>query len=403
VTLSLVTVLGAGSVRAAGPTPPPAAGGSAAPTGQPAVRLPVMAYYYMWFAQSSWTRAKTDLPDLGAYNSTDHAVIAQHVAWARAAGVDVFIASWKNTPGLDLALSELVAESHRQGLKLVLIYEGLDVNRNPIPAATVSADISWFFEHYGSDSVFDVFGKPAVIWSGTWKFSSTDVASVRAAVGAPNRLLLLGSETSAADYQARATLFDGDAYYWSSGDPLSTPGYQKRLGDLATAVHSDRGLWLAPATVGFDARLNGGASVVDRRNGQTLTQSWADAIATKPDGIAVISWNEYTENSYLEPSQNYGYRYLDVLGSLTGAPSQTFGLLPSSSAVPSPSARTVQNASPSATPSEASRDPNSGAPPGNRTSGFDASASILVAAAVLIGLFLLGLATRRRPGNPSDE
>jgi hypothetical protein len=88
--------------------------------------------------------------------------------------------------------------------------------------------------------------------------------------------------------------------------------------------------------VGFDATLNGGTSVVDRRDGQTLTTAWQDAAATTPDGIAVISWNEYTESSYVEPSQNFGFRYLTVLAGLTGAAG------PLNTSVPSLGASTTQ-------------------------------------------------------------
>jgi len=360
-----------------------------------------MAYYYMWFNKSSWTHSKNDLPMLGAYDSTDKAVIAQQVAWAKAAGVNVFIASWKNTPSLDLALSELVAECHRQGLRLVLIYEGLDVNRNPIPATRVGADISWFLNQYGSDPVFDVFGKPAVIWSGTWKFSGADIATVRAQVGAPSRLLLLGSETSAAGYQARAPQFDGDAYYWSSGDPIATPGYQRRLTDLGHAVHAAGGLWLAPVTAGFDGTLNGGSMVVDRRDGETLTQAWTDAMATGPDGLAVISWNEYTESSYIEPSESYGYRYLQVLSGLDGASPAAIPTVPPRS----PSASATQPASPTArvSPAPAAGSPNFGAPLGSSGSGFDTWASLLVAVIVLGGLGMLALTMRRRSAGPADD
>jgi len=34
----------------------------------------------------------------------------------------------------------------------------------------------------------------------------------------------------------------------------------------------------------------------------------------------VISWNEYSENTHIEPSTTFRTRYLDVLGQLTGAP-----------------------------------------------------------------------------------
>jgi hypothetical protein len=38
-----------------------------------------------------------------------------------------------------------------------------------------------------------------------------------------------------------------------------------------------------------------------------------------PDAIGLISWNEFSENSHLEPSQNFGSRYLQVLADIRGA------------------------------------------------------------------------------------
>jgi hypothetical protein len=351
---------------------------------------PALAYYYMWFNTASWAHAKTDIPVLGTYTSTSPAVIKQHVTWAKQAGLDAFIVSWKSTPALNLALSTLITECHNQGLKLVLIYEGLDVNRNPIPVSQVQSDLIWFENQYGSDPVFDLYGKPAVIWSGTWQFSDADISSVRTAVDAPNKVLLLGSERSAADYQKRAGLFDGDAYYWSSGDPLSTPGYLKRLTDLAATVHASRGLWLAPASTGYDGRLNGGTTVVDRRNGATLTAGWADAQATNPDGIALISWNEFTENSYVEPSRNFGERYLVVLALLTGAPGPVHNPTPSPDAT-APLSPTAQASSSGPPVAAASGNSSHG-----RNSSNDLLASILVAALVLGGLVVVGYNLRSR-------
>ena len=370
---------------------------------------PVLAYYYMWFNKSSWTHTKTDLPNLGPYDSTDTAIIHQQVAWARASGVDAFIASWKNTPTLDTALAELVAECRNQGMKLVLIYEGLDVNRKPIPASTVGADLVWFADHYASDPVFNLYGKPAVVWSGSWQFTTAQIAAVRAQVGAPDRLLLLGSEKDATSYHARASLFDGDAYYWSSADPLSTPGYQQRMTQLGADVHANHGLWLAPAAVGFDARLNGGTTIVDRRDGATLRQAWSDALATAPDGLALISWNEYTENSYVEPSRNYGFRYLQVLASLTGAPGPA--VAPGGSpSVGSPSASPATTAS--ATPGASVAAGNVGAGPGNPSYGaalgrsqppYEWLGSVLVALLIIGALAILGVNRRRRTEQtPSD-
>jgi hypothetical protein len=342
---------------------------------------------------------------LGAYDSTDPAVIKQHVAWAKAAGIDAFIVSWKSTPSLNLALSELVAECRAQGLKLVLIYEGLDVNRNPIPTATVASDLLSFENQYGRDPVFNLYGKTAVIWSGTWRFSDADVAMVRTEVGAPDKMLLLGSERGAAAYQARASLFDGDAYYWSSADPLATPGYATRLTQLSVAVHATGGLWLAPAAVGFDARLNGGTSTVDRRNGATLTAAWADAAASNADGIALISWNEFTENSFVEPSRDTGTRYLQVLSLLTGA-SGPDGNKPAISPQPLQSASTESPNAPTATPSPQVVDVGNGAGstgPARPSTPYDPIPPLLVASLVLAFLGLLRLSLKYRNGKSDRD
>jgi hypothetical protein len=358
---------------------------------------PVMAYYYMWFNSSSWNHAKTDVPALGAYTSTNQAIIHQHVLWAKQAGINAFIVSWKSTPSLNQALAELVTECRDQGLKLVLLYEGLDVNRNPISMRTVESDLVSFMSQYGTDPVFDVFGKTAIIWSGTWRFSDSDVQTVRSAIGAPDSVLLLGSERGASTYTPRASLFDGDAYYWSSGDPLSTPGYTARLQQLGAAVHAGHGLWIAPAAAGFDALLNGGTTVVNRRDGATLKAAWTDAMGTNPDGLGVISWNEFTENSYIEPSRKYGLRYLQILAGLTGSPDAANIGLPSAAPVsPTPTSTAQPTLEPTMVPL------------GGAVGGRDRPAppyetpALIVSAVALILLVVLGISLRRRASRSAD-
>jgi hypothetical protein len=34
----------------------------------------------------------------------------------------------------------------------------------------------------------------------------------------------------------------------------------------------------------------------------------------------LISWNEFSENSHIEPSEKYGHRYLDVLANIRHVP-----------------------------------------------------------------------------------
>ena len=43
------------------------------------------------------------------------------------------------------------------------------------------------------------------------------------------------------------------------------------------------------------------------------------ALGSDPDAVGIISWNEFSENSHIEPSCDYGTRALEVLASLRGA------------------------------------------------------------------------------------
>ena len=344
----------------------------------------VFAYYYIWCAPTSWRRAKIDLPQLGAYDSRDRSVIAQQLAWARQAGIDGLIVSWKHEPRLDDALRVLVDEATKSGMKLILLYQGLNFDRQPLDPNVVASDLQWFLDTYGDAAPFNVFGLPAIVWSGTWGYKDSQLQLVRTAIGAPGRALLLGSERSAVAYESRAAFFDGDAYYWSSPDPLSTPGYQRRLDDLAAAVRQDAGRWIAPAAPGFDARLVGGTSIVPRRDGTTYRAAWNGALQSRPDVLGIISWNEFSENSQIEPSRTYGTTYLDLTAQLIA------GLPSASSPTPGASESGSSHAPISSPlPSPTAADPNAS---GGQTNLLGAVFGVVIAAA----LFLVGRSLRRR-------
>jgi Glycosyl hydrolase family 99 len=302
----------AAAAIAVAPGPPARAAGT--PAASP---IPVLAYYYIWYTPTSWQRAKRDLPLLGPYSSDQASIIRQHVIWAKGAGIDGFIVSWKSTQSLDLRLARLVSVADAEHFKLALIYEGLDFERRPLPAGRVATDLKRFIELYGRNPAFRLFGhRPVVIWSGTWKFPATAIAAVKRQVG--SRLQLLASEKNVAGYLRVAPYVDGDAYYWSSAD-LTTPGYPAKLVAMGRAVHAHHGLWIAPAASGFDGRLLGHSRVVSRRNGDTLRREFAIALSSSPDAVGLISWNEFSENSQIEPSRAFGYRYLRVVADMLGA------------------------------------------------------------------------------------
>jgi phospholipase C len=278
---------------------------------------PLFAYYYIWFNAGSWNRAKIDYPLLGRYSSDEREVMRKHVEWAKRAGIDGFIVSWKSTPVLNRRLRRLAEVADAEHFKLLVIYQGLDFEREPLPAARVARDLDFFEHRFAPQRPFQVFAKPLVIWSGTPRFTRAQLASVTER--ARRKLLVLASERNVAGYRRVAGVVDGNAYYWGSVDPATYPGYAEKLAEMGEAIHSRGGRWIAPAAPGFDARLVGGSSVVDRRDGATLRTQLDAATGSSPDAIGLISWNEFSENTHVEPSERYGSRYLDVVADVRGA------------------------------------------------------------------------------------
>ena len=149
-------------------------------------------------------------------------MLRQHIVWAKSAGIEGFIVSWKDTAINDRRLKVLMGVAAQEHFKLAMIYQGLDFDRSPLPVDRVAADFTTFRDEYASDPVFyRMGGKPLTIWSGTWAYSHDDVAKVTGAVR--DSMLVLNTEKSLEGYQRIADVTDGDAYYWSSVNPASRP------------------------------------------------------------------------------------------------------------------------------------------------------------------------------------
>lgn len=278
----------------------------------------VLAHFYIWFDPTSWNRAKSDYPAVGRYSSDDVSTMRDQVLLAKSVGIDGFIVSWKSTEVLDPRLEALIAIAELEDFKLAITYQGLDFNREPLPTARIGDDLDLFIERYAGSPAFDIFEKPLVVWSGTDSFTRDEVNVVTN--GRAGQVLIVASEKSVEGYARIADVVDGNLYYWSSVDTETFPGYPQKLIDMANEVRAHDGIWIAPAAPGFDSRLLGGKTNVERKGGATLRNQWEGALASIPDAIGIISWNEFSENTHVEPSRNYGTEALNVVADLKNAP-----------------------------------------------------------------------------------
>ena len=124
----LACVLLAANRAAPGPVPPP-------PTTE--VGWPVRAaFYYPWFPESEhWATRYT--PSLGKYDSSNPRVLATHVAQARYAGLDAFIASyWGQGTPTARRLPLLLDAAAQQGFHIAAYYEPESLPTPPSSAAS---------------------------------------------------------------------------------------------------------------------------------------------------------------------------------------------------------------------------------------------------------------------------
>jgi hypothetical protein len=322
----------------------------------------VYLHYYMWWTQQHW-HAKlgpsypysanpppipgrmdgsgcnpqvgypkadiVDVPSEGLYNQDQPGTFNHHVELAAGAGVTGFLASWQGTgettqnaqsSGYNTRLDALVKSvdawnqahpDHFFGLGLAFASFG-DYGR---PADQVTADLQYFTRTYGHDAAFrnPWSGKPAVMWLDSRKYTEATVAQVSRAVE-PD-LYLLGDET-AQSWARDAAYLDGTSYYWSSENPATNPSAGASIISLGEAVRAQHKRWFAPVIAGYDKQLDGGGSCIPRNGLGTIRSIWALNARSHPDGWFGISWNEFVENTYLEPSRAYGTRYLDELSAL---------------------------------------------------------------------------------------
>jgi hypothetical protein len=241
------------------------------------------------------------------------------VAQAKSAGIDGFIVGWSSTAVLNSRLATLREVAAAADFKLAITYQAQDFQRNRLPVSKVRKDLEQLADTYATDPVFHTLGpRPVVALSGTWNYSIGELRSIITPLA--SRLLVLATEKKVHDFERVSSAVEGELYYWSSADPLKNGGYVKSLMAMANVTRKHCGVWIAPVAPGFDARLVGGRSVVPRRDGATLRRSWEGALATVPDAIGIISWNEFSENTYVEPSRKFGNQYLDEVRALTTSP-----------------------------------------------------------------------------------
>jgi hypothetical protein len=310
----------------------------------------VGAYYYPWYYPERWTNEPvTNTPQLGWYSSEDREVAAEHVRWARQAGLDFFIVSWLSADGregMNLRTSVL-PELESARFRFALLYEtplalGLPAGKpldfgEKAPDGTTAGDrfvehfdhlASTYLQHpqylrHDGKAVVTIYLVRDMVHAGP------TLAAVRERLGRRGIDLFLIADVvywaapDTLDWAFLKEHFQAVTAYNMYYRPRFLEAVQAQF-QAADRAAREHGLRLIPNVMpGYDdTPLRGTERVtINRRRGQFYRNYWdiaAGFVGPEQPFLLVTSFNEWHEGTELEPSTEYGEMFLQLTRELVG-------------------------------------------------------------------------------------
>lgn len=276
-------------------------------------RRQVYAYYFGWWGDNSWDDGRMIDRPTTSYSSFDAGALGRHIDQAKGAGIDAFVMSWfgpKNNNMTHTVFNTLLDQAAARGFKIGAAVDLVDATYHSTGPEIVESLRYLINDRANHPAYLRYAGKPVIYFYYQARFSVADWANIRAQVD-PNRQTIWVAEGTNTAFMP---VFDGLYLFntaWA-GDPAA-------VASQWFAATRGAGGWFYTPTVlpGWDeSRMAGRTNPTapqDRAGGQFLQTSWNGAAASGAGVILIVSWNEYFENSHIEPSQLHGTQALDTL------------------------------------------------------------------------------------------
>jgi hypothetical protein len=330
----------------------------------------VGTYYYPWYGNNNFhgpnpTGSTTlvyhlnprQTPELGWYNQWNPAVISQHYKWARYAGINFFVTSyWGAGSAEDYVIRDAMFDNPDRGdIKLAVFLEPV------ITPSNITNQTNYLCDNYFKrPGYFQIDGKPVIFIYITRAMSDTNLTTyiTNLRTAATNKgigpVYIVGDEVwsgSSAFKNSRVSLMDAitnyDVYgnlgagHFATDSTLNT--WQSNCSSWRTKAHSISREFIPGVSPGFNDRgVRSGHTPTSRKLYDetyafgTLFSGMLDRakLLADRDMIMVTSWNEWHEDTQIEPVSpapatnlddglgyftdtlyynGYGMLYLDIL------------------------------------------------------------------------------------------
>ena len=284
-------------------------------------------YHYPWYCQQKWAEApRRQTPSIGQYHSTDPGVIKWQMELIADCGFDyvvfelVPLSDW-SFPTVQQTVQTALQELKTLGLSWNFLLDVIGV----FPAKKEYLLIKQLIEHVQSMGweeglVTGPAGKPLLMAFSPGPYNArkirdeyADTYDFRFPTFMPHWGMLDSETDSWTDWRWRPRLREAKAKGLTWFDALLPDGYIAFWENSISPACFDGFCAVMP---GYDDRLlNRGLSsgpTVDARDGQTFQSQFQNALAAKPQHVLAYGWNEYFENTVLEPTKEHGDFYVDL-------------------------------------------------------------------------------------------
>ncbi|HQE92351.1 MAG TPA: glycoside hydrolase family 71/99-like protein [Anaerolineae bacterium] len=365
--LIFILLLMAGCAKTAMPTPapatetPPLPTATAVPTltatlpeATPRSQRPLlMAHYMPWYQTPDisgywgwhWTMnhfdpAQTDengrpqiashyMPLTGPYDSMDDALLEYQVLLMKMSGIDGVIVDWYGSEDfwdygvLNQATGKLFKYVRQAGLRFAICYEDQTVKHMVDNQHLSRADVythgqevmrylqnTWF----GDDAYLKTAGRPVLLTFGPqYYINATDWEKLFSVLDVQPAFITLDKRLGTVALSS----YPWPPMWASKDGVLTQAALENYLNQFYAQVSGDAyivgGAFPQFHDIYKEAGVSEGYGRLEAQDGETFQLTLDLALSHNPDVIQLITWNDYGEGTSIEPTEEFGYRYLELV------------------------------------------------------------------------------------------